>query len=376
MFGGQRAWTVGTPNLTSVNLTWEQVTTFDFGLDAMMLDNRLGISLGVYESNTTRLVGPGELLPAVLGTSVPKKNEGEIMTRGWELELIWKNRVTPDFSYEFRGVLSDYKRTVVSYNNPTMLLSNNTYYNGEIWGEIWGFETDGYFQSQEDIDGYEVDQSYIYSGNWYPGDTKYIDQNGDNIIDIGENTLDNHGDKVILGNTTPRFVYGLNAGAKWKGFDISVLFQGIGKRDLDLRSAVFRGPAAGPMHNNVLVGHLDYWRDETSALGENKGDTYFPRPYAQYMGQNYKNFGVPTDHFLQNGAFLRLKNVRIGYSLPSSLTKRIFISNATVYLSGENLLTFTKLMFFDPEAFGGRWYGAGDAYPLSKTLSIGLSVNF
>lgn len=375
LFGGERAWTVGSPNLTSVDLTWEQVSTVDFGLDAMLLDNRLGVAFGVYESHTTNLVGPGEPLPAVLGTSVPRKNEGEIKTRGWELELSWKNRVSPDFSYELRAVVSDYKSTVVYYNNPNELL--NTYYNGQVLGEIWGLEFAGFYESPQDIESYGIDQSYIYSGTWYPGDFKYVDQNGDNKIDRGDNTFDNHGDLVVIGNSTPRYVYGFNASARWKGFDVSILLQGIGKRDLNMgSSAVFRGPAAGPMHNNVLKGHLDYWRDETSALGANTDDPYFPRPYAQYFGQNAKNYTYATDHLLQNGAFLRLKNFQFGYTLPSSITQKIFISSARFYMSGENLLTFTKMMFFDPEAFGGRWYGAGDAYPLSKTLSLGLNVNF
>ena len=375
LFGDQRAWTVGSPNLTSVNLTWEQVATLDFGLDALFLQNRLGFTFDWYESRTTNLVGPGELLPAVLGTSVPKKNDGEIMTRGWEVELSWRDNVSPDFSYEIRGVLSNYKSTVVSYNNPTKLLDNNTYYEGQVLGDIWGFETAGYYQSDQDIESWGIDQEYIYSGTWYPGDYKYVDQTGDGVIDIGENTLDNHGDKKVIGNSTPKFVYGINLSAKWKGFDILILMQGIGKRDLDLRSSVFRGPAAGPMHNNVLKGHLDYFRDGTSPLGANP-DAYFPRPYAQYMGQNFKNYGYATDHFIQNGAFFRLKNLQIGYSLPRSFAQKIRVKNLRIYLSGENLLTFTKLMFFDPEAFGGRWYGAGDAYPLSKTLSVGINLNF
>ena len=384
LFSGLRDWTVGTPNLTSVNLTWEQRSTLDIGIDAMFLDNRLAVSAGVYDARTTNLVGPGTPLPAVLGTSVPKKNEGEIMTRGWELEATWKNRIGNDFSYEVRGVLSDYKSTVIYYNNPNKLLGSFTwfnegeYYTGKELGEIWGLEFDGYFESQEEVDNHPIDQSYVYSGNWYPGDSKFVDQNGDGKIDIGNNTADDHGDYVKLGNTTPRYVYGLSGGMRWKGFDVSVLFQGIGKRDIDLVQGrgPFRGPAAGPMHNNVLEGHLDYWRDETSPLGANMDDPYFPRPYAQYFGQNGKNYTYSTDHFLQSGAFLRLKNIRIGYTLPSNLTNKIFIKSARFYISGENLLTFTKMMFYDPEAFGGRWYGVGDAYPLSKTLSFGLNINF
>jgi TonB-linked SusC/RagA family outer membrane protein len=372
LFSGARAWTVGSPNLTSVDLTWEQVATVDLGLDVLMLENRLGFTFGVYESHTTSLVGPGEPLPAVLGTAVPKRNEGEIRTRGWELEASWKHRVN-DFSYELRAVVSDYQSVVVSYNNPTNLLSS--YYDGQNLGEIWGLESPGWFQSTSDIEDWGIDQSYIYSGDWFPGDAKYIDQNGDDRIDIGDNTYDDHGDLVVLGNQSPRYVYGLNASFRWKGIDVFILLQGIAKRDLYFTDGSFRGPAAGPMHNNVLKGHLDYWRDDTSVLGANP-DAYFPRPYAQYWAQNGKNFSYPTDHLLQSGAFLRLKNLQIGYTLPSSITRKIHMSNARIYVSGENLLTFTKLMFYDPEAFRGRWYGAGDAYPLSKTLSVGLSVNF
>ena len=129
------------------------------------------------------------------------------------------------------------------------------------------------------------------------------------------------------------------------------------------------------MHNNVLEGHLDYWRDETSALGANK-DAYFPRPYAQFFGENGKNYGTPTDHLMQNAAYLRLKNLQIGYSIPKELAEKVLLTNARIYVSGENLLTFTDLMFFDPEALAGRWYGSGDAYPLSRTLSVGLNLNF
>ena len=172
-------------------------------------------------------------------------------------------------------------------------------------------------------------------------------------------------------------MYGINLGAQWKNFDVSIFFQGTGKRDWAFfrGNAVFRGPAAGPMHNNVLVDHLDYWRDESSALGPNT-DAYFPKPYAQFYGQNRKNYHYPTDHLLQNAAFLRLKNLQIGYSLPRSIAEKVLMSSARVYVSAENLLTFTDLMFFDPEALQGRWYGAGDAYPLNKTFSVGVNLNF
>ncbi|NHE56653.1 SusC/RagA family TonB-linked outer membrane protein [Cyclobacterium plantarum] len=373
LFGNQRAWTVRAPNLNSVNLSWETVSTLDLGIDASLMNNRLGVSFGVYETRTSDLVGPGQPLPAVLGSTVPKRNEGEIKTRGWELELSWKNQVSPDFRYEIRGQLADYRSTVVDYNNPTGLL--NTFYPGQDLNEIWGYRYDGHFQTEAEINE-GVDQSFIYSGLWRTGDFRYKDLNGDGKIDIGNNTVGDPGDLEIIGNTTPRYTYGFNLNAQYKNFDVSVFFQGVAKRDWTFgNSSVFRGPAAGPMHNNVLEDHMDYWRDETSALGANP-DAYFPRPYAQFFGENAKNYGTPTDHLIQNAAYLRLKNLQIGYSLPQKIAEKVLLTNARIFVSGENLLTFTDLMFFDPEALAGRWYGAGDAYPLSTTMSAGLNLNF
>lgn len=373
LYGGERLWTVGTPNLSSVDLTWEKVSTLDFGFDAEAFDNRLGFTFDWYESKTTDLVSSGEVVPALLGTSVPKQNEGEITTRGWEAEISWKNQAN-GFSYSVRGVLSDYKSTITSYNNPTKLLSS--YYEGKAMGEIWGFETDGLFQSNDEIDNWAIDQTYFYSGTWDPGDMKYVDQDGDNIITIGDNTNDNPGDKKVIGNSTPRFQFGLSGNLAWKGFDFSFLMQGVAKRDLDLRGlGTFRGPANGPLHACVYKEHLDFWRDETSPLGANP-DGYFARSYAEFTGQNNKNYKTATTRYLQNGAYMRLKNVQLGYTIPKTITERANISNARVYLSGENLLTVTDLMIYDPEAFNGDQSRIGDQYPLSRAFSLGLNINF
>ncbi|HHJ10611.1 MAG TPA: SusC/RagA family TonB-linked outer membrane protein, partial [Bacteroidetes bacterium] len=373
LFGGEQYWCVGMPNLSSVNLTWEKVGTLDFGFDLQTLNNRLGVTFDWYKSRTFDLVGPGQALPAILGTSVPKKNEGEITTLGWETSVSWRNRVG-DFAYGITAVISDYVRTITKYTNPTKILT--TYYEGMKLGEIWGLETAGLFQSEEDVESWPVDQSFIYSGTWYPGDVKYVDQNGDGKIDIGDNTKDNPGDKKIIGNSTPRYQFGVNVNASWKGFDLSMLFQGIGKRDLDVRSlGTFRGPANGPLHANVYEEHLDFWRDETSPLGANP-DAYFPRPYAQFVGQNGKNYNYPTTRYLQNGAYMRLKNIQLGYTIPGHITEKVKVSNARIYVSGENVFTLKKLMLYDPESYNGRYGRIGDQYPLSRVFSIGLNVNF
>lgn len=372
LFGGEREWMVGTPNISSINLTWEKVNTLNFGFDIETLDSRLGFNVDWYETKTNDLVGPGVALPAVLGTSVPKENIGEVTTRGWEAAISWRDQIG-DFVYNIKGSISDYTQTVTEYRNPTNSLS--TYYEGMELGEIWGFETDGLFQSEQGVENWPVDQTYLYSGTWLPGDVRYIDQDGDNELNIGDNTLDNPGDRKILGNNTPRYQFGLNLDASWKQIDIMLYFQGVAKRDLDLRQlGTFRGHANGPLHASIYEEHLDYYRDDTSPLGANP-DAYFARPYSQYIGQNNKNYGFPTDRYLQSGSYVRLKNLQLGYRIPSSIREKIGISNARVYLSAENVFTITNLMMFDPESYSARYGRQGDQYPLSRVFSIGLNIS-
>ena len=374
LFAGQQLWSVGAPNLTSVNLTWEKVSTMDFGVDIKLLQNRLSGTFDLYNALTTNLVGPGIALPAVLGTSVPLQNGGEVSTHGYELELNWRSKAG-EFYYEFGGSLSDNTSKVTAYNNPTKILT--TYYKGQTLGEIWGFKLAGLYQSAADITAWGVDQSYIY-GAWNPGDPKYVDLDGDKKITIGKNTATDHGDKKVIGNSTPRYLYSFNARGAWKGFDLSVFFQGIGQRELYVTAMnngnPFRGPAQGPFHAEVWRGQLDYWRDSSSPLGANP-NAFYPKPYSVFTGPNNKAYGYPTDRYLQNGAYLRLKNVQLGYTIPKRLTKKVKISNAKIYVSGENLLTFTKMRIFDPESSGGR-QGNGKEYPLSQTYSLGLNINF
>ena len=374
LFGGTRLWTVGTPNLSSINLTWEKVSTMDLGTDFTLLKNHLSGSFDWYQTYTTNLVGPGSAVPALLGTGVPKQNDGEVRTRGFELELSWKDHVG-EFYYEVGGNLSNNRSVVTKYNNPNKILS--TYYQGEVLGELWGYKTAGLFQTADEVTKW-VDQSYIYSGKWNPGDVKYVDLNGDKKIGIGTNTLADHGDKTIIGNTLPQYMYAFHAGASWKGIDFYVLFQGVAKQTLWLadlyNGAVFRGPANGPFHAMVYQGQMDYWRDASSPLGANP-NAYYPAPYSVYDGANHKNYGNPTDRYSPSGAYLRLKNIRLGYTIPERISQKALISHAQIYLSGENLFVFSKFKLLDPEEVGGR-NGDGRTYPLSKSYSLGLNINF
>jgi TonB-linked SusC/RagA family outer membrane protein len=376
LFGNQQLWTVGTPNLTSIDLTWEKVTTKDIGADFRLLKDRLSGTFDWYEAYTTDLVGPGSAVPAVLGAAVPRTNSGEIRTRGWDMELSFKNKVR-DFYYGINVILSDNNSVVTKYNNPTGLLS--TYYVGQRLGDLWGYETAGLFQTQAEVTGW-ADQKAVDASTWRTGDVKYVDQNGDNKVNFGTNTLADHGDMKVMGNERPRFSYGFNLSASWKGFDLIAFFQGVGKLDLWISESAngnyFRGNANGPLHATVLKEHLDYWRDDTSPLGANP-DAYFAKPYSVFTGENQKNYQTPNDRYMQNGTYLRLKNLQLGYSIPKSLTQKVSISNVKIYVSAENILTFTKLMLFDPEAITSSGLG-GDAkiYPLAKAFSVGLNINF
>ncbi|WP_083425838.1 TonB-dependent receptor [Zhouia amylolytica] len=361
LLNGARPNVVYLGSLVSPNLTWETVTSIDFGLDAALFNNKLNMTFDWFSRTTSDMIGPVEALPSLLGASAPQENNAELRTEGWELSLKWRDQIG-QVSYRIGVNIGDNKTKVVSFNNPTNIFS--TYREGQMLGEIWGHETVGYFQSDEDVAN-AADQSYYFS-TWGPGDIQYADLNGDGVINIGDNTTDNPGDRKIIGNSTPRYNYGINAGLTWKGFDLSVLFQGVGKRDYMFGTGanLFWGFRGNQWQNSITKTSLDYWTPENT-------DAYYPKPYMG--GQHVKNTRSQTK-YLQDASYIRLKNVQLSYSLPTSLINEIGLTRAQVYFSGENLFTITDLHEnFDPEALGGAW-GNGKIYPLQRVLSFGVNL--
>ena len=351
-------------NLVSWDLTWEESRTLNIGADMSFLDNRLSATVEWYSRETVNMFGPSEALPAVLGKDAPKKNNASLRTNGFELTLNWKHRVNKDFSYSITGTLADAQTEVTKYNNPTGIISDKTYFKGQKLGDIWGYVTDGFFTSEEDVKK-SPDQSAIHA-KWNPGDMKYIDLNKDGKIDWGDNTINNPGDKKVLGNNTPRFLYGLMFAGQYKDFDFSVFFQGVGKRDVFIGSTTYFGFQGNKYFDNVHEHNMDYWREDNK-------DAFFARPYS--TGEVSKNQQVQS-RFIQNGAYLRLKNLQLGYTLPSELLQGVGIDKLRFYFSGENLLTFTKLMDgVDPEGTSGAW-GDAKSYPLSLVCSFGVNLTF
>lgn len=366
LINGAKPNTASQPGLVSSTLTWEKSRTWEIGLDWGAFNNRLTGSFGYYQRKTFDMVGPAPELPVILGANPPKVNNLDMTSKGWDLQIGWRD-VIGEVSYGASLVLSDNQVVIDKYPNPSKNLGS--YYEGAKLGDIWGFTTIGIAQSQEEMDAHlaKVDQSALGSG-WTAGDIMYADLDGDGKVNTGENTAGKPGDRRIIGNSTPRYNFGLNLDAAWKGFDFKVFFQGTLKRDYAAGGAVFWGAIGqGKWQATGFKFHEDYWRED------NKG-AYYPR--ADWGGD--RNIQTQT-RYLQNAAYGRLKNLTIGYTLPKSITSKAYIENLRFFVSGENLFTITNFTEAgDPELIGAGYDGGkiGQTYPLSKTFSFGLSVTF
>ena len=379
VIGGSQATVLPMYDPYSASLTWERIENWGVGLDWGFLRNRLQGSFDWYQRTTKDMVGPAEALAAVYGADAPETNNAELRTRGWEFEISWRDQLTKDFSYGISASISDYKSVVTKYDSPDNSLTG--WYEGKTYGEIWGYHVIGIAQSDEEMAAHlaEASQSSISSiytssitiGSWGGGDLMYADLNGDGSVDAGSGTLDDHGDLIVIGNTTPRFSYSFTLEAQWKWLDVRAYFQGVGKREVFFHnSATFFG-FAREWQRSLYTDHLDYFRYAGSELGANF-DSYYGRLRID------QNNNLESDRFLQNAAYLRLKNLQIGFSLPDNTKLKKWIKKARVYVSGENLFTFTGLRIYDPEAIGdedSEW-GQGKTYPQYRTYSIGLDITF
>ena len=375
LLNGQQPNTASAPGLISSSLTWERVKSWDYGIDIELLRNRLNFSFDYFKRKTVNMIGPAPELPVILGTSVPQINNADMQSKGFEIEAGWRDHIGK-IGYSVRAVLSDDQQMVTNYPNPTGNI--NTWYNGRKMGEIWGYTTVGIAQSDKEMSDHlaKANQNQI-SSKWGAGDIMYKDLNGDGKIDGGTGILGNTGDLSIIGNSTPRYRYSLDFTGDWKGFDVRIFLQGIGKRDWMPNGPYFWGASGGMWQSAGFKEHMNFYRDENSVMvkagiaGINE-DSYFGKPYFN-SGKNQ----LTQTRFLQNAAYLRIKNVQLGYKIPASLTSKLKISGVRVYVSGENLMTFTKMIkIFDPETVGLSGWNDGKTYPFAKVYSFGINVNF
>jgi len=366
------------PNLVNPAITWETSSTKNLGFDLAFLKNRLNITADIYERRSFDQLGPGQAVPAVIGVaSLPQSNNMETITKGWEFSLTWNDHIGKDFTYSATAMLFDYKTTITKYNNPTGILS--TSYAGQKQGEVWGFVSDGLIAEQAEANRINTGkiQQAISAQVWKTGDVRYMDLNKDGLITFGANTVDNPGDRKVIGNTTPRYQYGLTLQAEWKGFDFSMFWQGVAERDLMLSGNMFWGFISGNQ-SSIFPGHLDYYRDvdadKYKGLGKNTA-SYFPRPYLD-LNMNAKN-QVSQTRYLLNGAYARLKNIQLGYHMPVLILRKTKLQNIYLYVSGENLATITKMPdHFDPETANVGPAGNGKSYFSQAAITFGINLRF
>ncbi|HRO45905.1 TonB-dependent receptor [Agriterribacter sp.] len=357
-FGGERPMAVYAPGLVSATLTWETVTQMNLGVDFAMFKNKLNGSFDYYTRTTKNMLTLSERLPSILGVREPNSNAADMKTKGFDLSLGWTEKVG-QVSYGASIILSDYSAEITRFSNPSGLLSS--YYAGQKMGEIWGFETGGLFQTNEEA--LALDQTKISGRPRIAGDLWFVDKDGDKEITRGDNTLSNPGDQRVIGNSTPRYSYGVRSNIAWKGFDLVVFFQGVAKRQVRIDPSIQSFFLSQYMDEWVLYPKIgvDYWTPENR-------DAYFPRPL--FTGDR-GDISATQTRFLQNGAYLRLKQLSLSYSLPQQLTGKASLRNVRFYLTGTNLLTFTKMVeTVDPEL------DAPNRYPLSKSLTLGLKADF
>ena len=378
---------VSTPGAITEGLTWETVITYNLGFDLGFLSNRLTASADFYIRDTKDMLTSSQELPAVFGTSSPKINGADLRTKGYEITLTWKDQVKlagRPFYYSVSGSLGDYVTTITKFDNPTKSLSQH--YVGKRLGEIWGYQVEGLFKTDAEAAEYQAKindravNNSVYSCNvaalakLKAGDVKFVDRNGDGVINTDENTVGKPGDRYIIGNSLPRYTYSFRGDIDWYGFNLSVFFQGVGHCDWmpPTKCSYFWSLYGFPASSFVPT---DF---ESKTWTEDRRNAYFPRRrgYTTYSGSA---LGVNTDRYLQNAAYIRLKNITLGYTIPIKQNKAV--EKVRIYATGENLWYWSPMKrhskYIDPEvATASSNQDADCIYPFSRTVSLGIDITF
>ena len=376
--------TIGLPGLVSSSFTWEKVVSNNLGFDARFFNGRLATSFDIYTRETIDMLDDGSELPAILGAPAPQENVADLKANGWEIEVNWRDNIG-DFNYNIGFTIFDNQTKMTKVRNETGLY--NSFYVGKTFGEIWGYETDGFYTVDDFVDGTlnaDLTGGTLKDGvpgfkgrNMNPGDIKFKDLNGDGYIFSGDNTLEAEfdangdmvadtgpGDRRIIGNTTKRYQYGIFGGASYKNFDFSFLMNGVGKKDIYMNNATIF-PYINEF-NVVYKDQLDYWTPDNT-------DAFLPRNYA-LGGVNYGLSRSTQTKYLLDGSYLRIKNITVGYTIPKEALSAINIDTFRIYLAGENVLDFDNL----PDGVNTELQnqGGGATYPYLRSFSLGINLTF
>ncbi len=399
IINGQKVRYTSAPAPIPESLTWETAQTIDGGFDLSLFSGRLNFTGDVYVRKTLNMYTVGPTLPDVYGASSPKGNFAEMTTRGFEITLGWDDAIKlggHPFKYGVHATLADYYSVIDKYNNALKSLSNNaynnSYYEGMVLGELWGFECDGLYQNQAQIDAdeamaaaagqahYNPLMQQTESYNILPGQMHFVDLNKNGYIDRGKNTADEPGDRKIIGNSEPRYIYSFGFDVEWAGIYANAFFQGVGKQDWypDNESSAFWGMYNRP-YNQMPSWHLgNYWTPENP-------NAYLPL-YTGYFAPFYKGRVNANTRYLQDASYIRLKSVQIGYNIPEKITRKAGLQKVSVFVAGENLWTWSPVYKWTRDVdVTANIYGAdgvlettGDGYnfPTMKSISVGVKVTF
>jgi len=402
ILGETRPQRTNQPNVVPNSLTWETATTGTIGLDISALNNRLTFSGDLYRRWTKNMYTVGPSVPAVFGTDVPKGNYASLKTTGWEISLNWMDRFNvagKPFNYNMRFTLADYTSIITDFYNPEKSLTNidannfndRQYYEGQKIGEIWGYQVAGLFTSADDIAN-SPKQTNLLAHNTrrnYVGDLKIKDINNDGVVWQGLNRVGDSGDKTIIGNNSPRYQFGFTLGGDWNNFFVSAFFHGVGKQQwYPGPESLFWGQYNRPYNAYPRWQEHEQFRPELQNF-----DAYLPL-LSGYTAQNASGvLRFANDRYLQNVAFIRLRTLNVGYTIPKKISSKFYANDLKIYFSTENLWTWSPLYKrtrdIDVASIWGagtqltgldsnstRTDGNGFQYPQIRSFTFGLSINF
>lgn len=339
-------------NLASPEKSWETIQSSNIGVDLAFFDYRLTGSFDYFvRQNQDMLVTV--TLPSTLGVNPSQTNSAKLETKGWELILGWRDQVG-EFNYSIGFNLSDNRNKVLEYAGRSVYSQGvNSIIEGLPINTIFAYEADGYFQTEAEVENWAFQDSRTGAG-----DIKYIDQNGDGEINGGLFRPEDHGDLINVGNTSPRLLYGANLNFQYKGFDFGAFFQGVGERKM----LIYTNAAIPLMQSWRMPWKIqqDYWTPENP-------EAKFPRLY-----EGAAHNARPSTHWVQDAAYLRLKNLQVGYTFHQGILNKIGVSSARVYFSGQDLWEVTKMWFnyYDPENPNNVSFN----YPFFRSYAMGVNI--
>ena len=408
---GDQYFQLGTPNPISDGIKWQDIHHVNVGLDLRFFNNRLGFVAEWFQRDTRDMIVGGEDLPATYGANAPEGNYGNLRTRGWELGADFSHSFENGLRLSLNANISDATTMITKYadwqTDESIRSLHNTFRTGKRYGDVYGFVTDRLYQKEDfvyDADGNFVQTTIVYDGTAKvtnmlagdnpvyqtyfedgnqillisPGDVKFVDVNGDGYITNGKNNVGDPGDQVVIGNTTPRYQYGFRLGADFKSFDLSVFFQGVGKRSIwgDGQLAIPGYHVKDGAMPQAIAG--DFWK-------EDRTDAFYPRAW-NLNGSNSGFVMRPQTRYMLDMSYLKIKNITFGYTLPPNILRNVHLANARIYVSLENMFTFDNLrgLPIDPEAISGnsmlRTDGnynlgrTGTSNPSFKSASFGIQI--